>query len=88
MDKPPAGYYRTLLPQQYSHIRLALSNRSMHGVTRQPEASRALANYFDTLSDKYAPYYAAGLRDGSIIAITENPTIDPDYMPGELFFRS
>jgi hypothetical protein len=89
-DKPPAGYYRRLLPAGLAHLRLALASQPMVGVERHEGLIGPLAEYFDRQEDVHAAYYAEGLRTGAMVPVTPLAQADkPDtWAPGELFMKS
>jgi hypothetical protein len=89
-NKPPAGYYRRLLPAELAHLRLALTSQPMVGVERHESLIEPLAAYFDKQGDEHAAYYAEGLRTGAMVPVTPLAQADkPDtWAPGELFMKS
>ena len=89
-NKPPAGDYRRMLPEQLAHLRLALAGQPMTGVKRHEDLIEPLAEYFDRQDDAHAAYYAEGLRTGTMIPVTplSQPLKQGHWAPGELFFKS
>lgn len=85
MSKPPAGYYRKLMPSHLSHVRLAIANQHMSGVTEIDNSSTL--NVLDASDDEHAKYYADGLRDGRFVAVRETAP-ERIWRTGELFFGS
>ena len=84
--KPQAGYYRNIIGNVFPMIRIAFTNTPMSGVTRVPND-----NVIDLLkdsSDQFAQYYIDGLRNGSMVTIVENQSVDRYFSVGELYFKS
>jgi hypothetical protein len=90
IKKPPTGYYRKLLPKEQQHIRLALTSQPMTGVEKHLGIVEEMAAYFDTSDDEHAGYYAAALREGTVIPVTplSQPLKQGTWAPGELFLKS
>lgn len=86
MEKAPTGYYRQLLADSFPMIRIALTHTPMSGVTKVDPTH--VLKVFDASNDKYAPYYAAGIRNGDMVTVVENSYIDRYYSVGELYFKS
>jgi len=85
-EKAPTGYYRQILSDTYPMIRIALTHTPMYGVTKV-DSSNAL-KVFDKSTDKYAKYYADGIRNGSMVTIVEDSQVDRYFKVGELYFNS
>ena len=85
-EKAPTGYYRQILADTYPMIRIALTNTPMYGVTKV-DSTNAL-KVFDNSDDKYAKYYADGIRNGSMVTIVESSQVDRYFKVGELYFNS
>ena len=84
--KPQAGYYRNIIGNVFPMIRNAFTHTPMSGVTRVPND-----NVMDLLkdsSDQFAEYYIDGLRNGSMVTIVENQSVDRYFSVGELYFKS
>jgi len=84
--KPEAGYYRNIIGNVFPMIRIAFTDTPMSGVTKVPND-----NVIDLLkdsSDQFAEYYIDGLRNGSMVTIVENQSIDKYFSAGELYFKS
>jgi hypothetical protein len=67
-------------------IRIARYHPPMSGVTKVPND-----NVIDLLkdsSDHFAEYYIDGLRNGSMVTIVENQSVDQYFSVGELYFKS
>lgn len=92
-----AGEYRTeaaltQLPDDVAtqlrtgHLRLALTDQPMTGVTRRPDLVEPLAKLYDKV--KGMERYAANLRAGKVVPV--NPVSGPNkvWAPGELFLTS
>jgi hypothetical protein len=90
VDKPPAGYYRRLLPAGLAHLRMALASQPMVGVERHESLIEPLAAYFDRQDDAHAAYYAEGLRSGAMVPVVPLAQISKPglWAPGELFMKS
>lgn len=93
VEKPPKGYYRSLLPKGKEHMRMAdlTSSQPCVGVTfMSVEETEKMAAHFDTLSDPHAAYYADLLRSGKSALILPWPPTGggKTWAPGELFLRS
>lgn len=86
LEKAPTGYYRQLLADVYPMIRIALTHTPMYGVTKVSPDN--VLRVFDSSDDKYAKYYADGIRSGSMVTIVENVSVDRYYSVGELYFKS
>lgn len=85
-EKAPTGYYRQILADTYPMIRIALTHTPMYGVTKvNPENALKV---FDNSDDKYAKYYADGIRNGSMVTIVEDTQVERYFKAGELYFIS
>ena len=85
-EKAPTGYYRQILADTFPMIRIALTHTPMYGVTKVNP--NHVLQVFDTSSDRYAKYYADGIRNGSMVTIVENVSVDRYFSVGELYFKS
>lgn len=86
MEKAPTGYYRQILADTFPMIRIALIHTPMYGVSKVDPTN--VLKVFDTSNDKYAKYYADGIRNGSMVTIVENASYDRYFSVGELYFKS
>lgn len=85
---PPAGYYRQLLPARLSHLRIAHAHTPIRNATIHYTYGEPVAKLLDGIADPHSAFYAAGLRDGSLLVISPDSPTERHYAPGELFFGS
>ena len=84
--KPPSGYYRQLLKESCSEVRIAFTHTPIIGC--KIINSEPILNVLDNSSDPYAKFYSDGLRNGTLVTIVEN-YVDRVYKNnGELFFTT
>ena len=95
-NKPPAGYYRRMLPPGFSALRIARVDPDFpitgaHAASS--EDSETLAVHLAKLDDPFGKFYADGLRAGTmrliVLDLPERGTApERVWAPGELFMRS
>lgn len=85
-EKAPTGHYRTILADSYPMVRIAFTHTPIYGATIVP--SQNVLKVLDESQDKFAKYYAHNIRNGAMVTIVENASVDRYYSVGELYFKS
>jgi len=83
---PPSGYYRKLLENHCSEVRIAFTHTPIYGckvINSQP-----ILNILDKSDDPYATFYSNGLRNGLLVAIVESQDNRVYKNNAELFFTT
>lgn len=83
---PPKGYYRQLLSNHYSEVRIAFTHTPIIGC--KVVNSEPILKVLDESTDPYAKFYSNGLRNGSLVTIVENSYDRVWKNNGELFFTT
>lgn len=86
MNRPPSGYYRNLLSNKFPDVRIAFTSQPIVGCTKVD--SQPIIKELESSKDEFAPFYAEGLKNGTLAAIVENSQIDRYFGTGELYFRT
>ena len=83
---PPSGYYRKLLENHCSEVRIAFTHTPIYGC--KVINSQSILNILDKSDDPYATFYSNGLRNGLLVAIVESQVNRVYKNNGELFFTT
>jgi hypothetical protein len=82
-----AGEYRSLLAASHPEVRLALTNQPIIGMVVRKDLTPSIIQVLAASKEKVAERYINGLRDGSMVPVTEQ-TSNKVWQPGELYLTS
>jgi hypothetical protein len=81
----PKGYYRTLL-KDFPEVRIAYTHTPIIGCKIIP--SEPFIQHLEKSKDMYAKFYAEGLKNGTMVTITELQCNRVYANNGELYFTT